>query len=71
MVVSLQEGDEMPQDWRSLFDTTLFSMDTRLVPQVSNMQLEVVRRNGCRLSPAQPGHVLPGRSMQQADGRSV
>ena len=30
----------MPQDWRSLFDTSLFSMDTRLVPQVSKMQLK-------------------------------
>ena len=59
VLASLQEGDEMPQDWRSLFDTNLFSMDTRLVPQVSKMQLKVVRRNGCTLSPA-----LQSRSMQ-------
>ena len=49
----------MPQDWRSLFDTSLFSMDTRLVPQVS-MQLKVVRRNGWTLSPrtARPIHAV-------------
>ena len=63
-LVSLQEGDEMPQDWRTLFDTSLFSMDTRLVPQVSKMQLKLARRNGCALSPAVPGHALPGQSMQ-------
>eukprot|EP00891_Asterochloris_glomerata_P008218 jgi/Astpho2/8218/e_gw1.00122.65.1_t len=33
----LQEGDEMPQDWRSLFDTSLYSMDTRLVPQAVDL----------------------------------
>ena len=62
-VVPLQEGDEMPQDWRSLFDTSLFSMDTRLVPQVSKMQLKVVRKNVCTLSPAPPGQALSGIAM--------
>ncbi|KAJ9505439.1 hypothetical protein QJQ45_024802, partial [Haematococcus lacustris] len=28
----LQEGEEIPRDWMSLFDDSLFKLDTRLIP---------------------------------------
>ena len=31
----VQEGDQMPEDWRTLVDANLFSINTKMVPQVS------------------------------------
>lgn len=39
----------MPQDWRSLFDTSLYSMDTRLVPQVSKNAAEGGEQKGLQI----------------------
>lgn len=32
----MQEGDPMPEDWRSLVDSKLFAVDTGKVPEVSS-----------------------------------
>ena len=63
----------MPQDWRSLFDTSLFSMDTRLVPQVSKMQLGVVRRTRCTARPctARPIHAIERHMGPQVCAESI
>ncbi|KAJ9521808.1 hypothetical protein QJQ45_024679, partial [Haematococcus lacustris] len=65
----LQEGEEIPRDWMSLFDDSLFKLDTRLIPDAVALYDKLnVKKAPLSLIPpqastagsfARPGHPFP------------
>jgi len=56
----LQEGDEIPRDWMTLFDTSLFKMDTSLIPEAVALYDKLnIKKTPLSLIPPQFEQPLP------------